>query len=413
MSAILEGAASIARRVCSESIEHGGRCTWIGPHVVPGTGGAPEVIRIAAGPELYDGTAGISLALAEVAALVAEPALARTARRAMAHALSRAAEIPPDRAGGLHSGRVGVALAAARVGEVLGVEEFAEAARRLAGEVPVPAGADLIAGCAGGVLGLLSLAEVCEAPELVARAVELGEALIHAPVTGLAGLAHGDSGLLVAFGELRARTGDDRFGAAARAAADRERALFDADRGDWRDVRGAGAGEIAGFSPGWCAGSAGIALVRLRAWRLTGDERLRDEAEVALRATRKVLERELLVPGSDWCLCHGISGLIEALVDGGRPGAGRWSGRRHAADVAEAAVDRHERPGGAWPSRVPGLEWRGLMQGAPGVALFLARLHSPLIPSVLLPLTRAVRAGRGGRGRDDERRPVGVIGRPV
>lgn len=389
MSALVQGAASIARRICSESIEHGGRCTWICPRIVPGAGARPEVIHVCAGPELYDGTAGISLALAEVAAVTGERGVARTAQYAMAHALSRVSDIPPSGAAALHSGRIGVALAAARVGTVLGIEEFTTSARRIAADVPAPAGSDLISGLAGTVLGLLSLGDLCEAPDLLTRALELGGILVDAPPTGHAGLAHGESGPLLAFAELAARSDDGRFPAAMTVAATRERSAFDPGRRDWRDLRDDGE-EVTRFSPGWCAGSAGIALARTRARLSTGDAGLHAEGALALDATRHGLEREALLPGSDWCLCHGIAGLLEAIVDCEPHFAGREADREYALDLAGAAVDRYERPGGGWPSRVPGLEWHGLMQGIAGVALLLARLHSPLIPSVLAPGGAAV-----------------------
>ena len=116
----------------------------------------------------------------------------------------------------------------------------------------------------------------------------------------LCGLSHGSAGIGWALLELFVSTGDERFREAAEGAFAYERSWFDAGSGTWADLRAGGSrrGASRRFrSPAagtWCHGEAGIALTRLRASAVLGPATYRDEAELALEATRRELLRAQL-----------------------------------------------------------------------------------------------------------------------
>ncbi|MEZ4571354.1 MAG: lanthionine synthetase LanC family protein [Thermomicrobiales bacterium] len=63
-------------------------------------------------------------------------------------------------------------------------------------------------------------------------------------------------------------------------------------------------------------GAPGIALSRLRAWELTGDERYRDEAITALNTTQQAVINGLEDGTVNYSLCHGLAGNAEILALG-------------------------------------------------------------------------------------------------
>jgi hypothetical protein len=197
-------------------------------------------------------------------------------------------------------------------------------------------------------------------------------------------MASGASGAAWALLELFAATGDERHRAAAVHALDYERHWYDAEQANWPDLRGIERREPHGtfrapYATTWCHGAPGIALSRLRAWQVLGDERLRDEAATALATTAASVERTLLVPRADFSLSRGLAGGAEALLLGGalRPDAAALARR-----VGEVGAGRYATSLDGWPSgggRTP-----ALLTGDAGIGLLLLRLRDAATPSVLL-----------------------------
>jgi lantibiotic modifying enzyme len=110
------------------------------------------------------------------------------------------------------------------------------------------------------------------------------------------------------------------------------------------------------------------------------------------------------MPGADATLCHGVLGLVDALLDAGR--AGRADLVPLAAAIVHfvtAAFHDQEQP---WPS---GLltreEINGLMMGNAGVGHLYLRLADPGLESVLAPGAALVGAARGQAGDAPARAP--------
>jgi lantibiotic modifying enzyme len=368
---LAEAAAIVAEQLAETAIWDRGRCTWLG-----GTAAARRVI-VPLGGDLYDGTAGVALFLAEASACLGEERLGAVALGAARHACEQVG----DDEGGLYAGPLGVVLAALRVAHQLDVTALERVARRrldrwrrraLPSSVP-----DLMNGWAGVVVALLALPEV---PWAVAAAVERGERLLERAErrpagwswrepgergVNLCGLAHGTSGIALALVELFAVTGDERFREAAEQAFAYERSWLLRTGGVWPDLRGVGLrGPFDAPLPGsatWCHGAPGALLARVRARSLGVDA---DEFEAAQRQTRAIADRILAEGGSGPSLCHGAAGVADALLCAGDAGP------------APARLV-HEALGSGATSP-------GLFLGVAGVAHACLRIMSGAVRSVLL-----------------------------
>jgi lantibiotic modifying enzyme len=406
--AFLDAAASIGRRIVADAIWHDGRCSWMGAVV---HGDRPWRLEYRAlEPHLYDGTAGVGLFLAELAAATGDGATHRTAVGAMRHAVERSRAMPPDGRDGFHAGSLGVAWAAARAAAILGEEELRVGAEIVMTDARPSAGdersPDVKFGSAGSVIALLALADAFGDPALIHDAVAAGEELIgRATVTRhgwswatpgrrhrhhLCGLSHGAAGIGWALLELFAATGDERFRAGATGAFDYERSWFDTRSGTWPDLRIGGqsrgaARRIASPAVGtWCHGEGGIALTRLRAIELLGVDACAHDADVALEATRQDLDGKLPYEIADLTLCHGAGGAADVLLCGSAAAGERWL---DAADLATqlgwVALERHGAADGDWPCGTAGGATPGLFRGLSGIAWWFLRLHDRSIPSPL------------------------------
>jgi lantibiotic biosynthesis protein len=403
----LDAAVSIAKRIVSNAVWHDGLCAWMGATLDPSRPWRAKYSAL--GPNLYDGTAGVGLFLAQLADLTADAEVRRTAIGALRHAVARAPAVPPDRRDGFHRGSLGIAWATARAAVLLNEEELRASARTVlttaSPESRPDRCPDVVMGSAGAILGLLALADSLDDPDLIRDALGAGEGLMGAATVTrhgwswaipgrryphhLCGISHGAAGIGWALLELFAVTGDERFRAGATGAFDYERSWLDADSGAWPDLR---IGEqerdaewrIASPAIGtWCYGEAGIALTRLRAMGVIGHDACRFDAEVALGTTRRHLAGTMLYDIEDLSLCHGAAGAADALLSGAAALGGQW---REAADLAadfgRTALERHA-ANDAWPCGVAGGTTPALFRGISGIAWWLLRLHNRAIPSPL------------------------------
>jgi hypothetical protein len=403
-----ETARLIGRRIVREAVWHGRRCTWIGSRQTREGRHAYGALD----GNLYAGTSGVAVFLAELYAAFQEPEVGRTARGAIRQALSAADRRSGPDGLGLYDGWSGVAVAAARVGVRLGEDEFLDQAqellRRLAGAALVDSpGFDLTQGRAGAIIAFLALHAETGDSWFLEEATRLGNDLLAAAErsdgawswrvpdgayrSNLTGLSHGTAGVALALSELAFASGERRFLDAGAGALRYERGWFDHDARNWRDLRDEPRGAKQGsgpkrFATHWCHGAPGIALSRLRIYELFEDDGLRGEAEVALSTTREAVASASW-PGRDFSLCHGLAGNADVLLEGTRVlGKG---GDHPAAAVPQALADFGARQyltegGGSWPCGAGGGEVPGLMIGLAGIGHFYLRLHDPNVGSVLL-----------------------------
>ena len=415
--AFLAAAESIGRRVLADAVWHDGRCGWVGAVANPAEPWRPKYQALEA--SLYDGTAGVGLFLAQLAAVTGDAAVHRTALGALRHAIEAASEMPVSAGDGLHAGTLGIAWAAARAAALLDEPELYAGARAIAAaEQPTSAPGrcpDVIEGAAGAIVALLALADALAEPTLVEAAIATGEELIgRATATRhgliwtvvdrphrrqLCGLSHGAAGIGWALLELFAATGDERFRSAATGAFAYERSWLDAGSGTWPDLRIGGQrraarSRIASPAVGtWCHGEAGIALTRLRAIDVLGPEPWLDEADLAIETTRRELATALPYEIDDLTLCHGAAGAADVLLCAATLGE-RWEGAaRLASELAHAALERYGRSGQEWPCGMAGTS-PNLFRGLSGIGWWLLRLEDATIPSPLMPMWLTAAAGR-------------------
>ncbi len=404
-------AGEIADRLCDEAYRYDGECTWMGTVQQGGGHDAVSFTWETLGPDLYGGTSGVGLFLAEMYAGTGQVRYREIAGEALRFGAARLDRIPAPFRQGFYSGRVGVAFALARGGELLGEPALAlDASRELDHRTDDENDGirlDVISGAAGSIAPLLSLGSSLSRSDLCALAERLGERIVAAAdqdgsgwkwgddATGfssqrpLTGYGHGAAGIGVALLELFAATGDARYRDAGREAFRYENSLFNAARENWPDFRySADASDRGHFGVAWCLGAPGIGLSRLRAMQIdpaTPQHRL--DAEAALRTVRRRLESSADPGLEDFSLCHGWAGLGDfALL------AGEALGSTDAQSLAEEIADR----GGAANAGSPG-RWhcglqRGthpsLMLGLAGIGHFYLRLAEPTVGSLTLVCSR-------------------------
>jgi lantibiotic modifying enzyme len=413
----VETAASLGAKVCRDALWAKSKCNWIGPAMEP-LGGRWRQVDKVFGPELYGGTSGIALSLATLHRASGDRVFKRTALGALRHALARAEDIEPQFRIGFYSGWLGISLSALMVAELLDEDSLREPAVELvnslaSSEVDMN-NEDLLAGCAGAIIALLFLRGQYVADDsLVAFASRLGDHLIsvavktdtgwswgrlHEPGSGafgnLNGYSHGAGGIGSALLELYSATGEERFRDAGEAAFKYERHWFDPAKGNWPDLRdpelsGAAREQGVSYMNAWCHGAPGIALSRLRAYELLGDEVCRREAEVAIETTTANLYGNSEMSQTNYSLCHGLGGNSEPLLYGAQV-FGRPDLFARAEEVALRGIESYESQRLPWTCGGPGgLETAGLMLGLSGISYYYLRMADPEgTPSLLIFLPR-------------------------
>lgn len=422
----LEVAARIGRAIVADAIWHDGRCVWVGAMPEEGPGGALAMTYGTLGADLYGGTAGVGLTLAELHRATGEAPFASTAAAAFEHALAHTDEVSPVLRPGLYSGALGVAVACARAAKLLDRPALATRAATLARSID-PLGEvvenDLMGGRAGAVLAFLVLRRLLGDDSFLDLAVRAGDALLAAAVADgealtwlspslptqqpLTGLSHGAAGIGLALLELWHAAGERRYRDAAEQAFAYERSLYDPQAKNWPDVRDIARrnlppGAPPSYATFWCHGAPGIAASRIRAYELTADEQCREEALNALETTRVAVRAELHT--GNYSLCHGLAGNAELLLEG-RSLIGA-AAEEPVATAAAAGIERYDASDAPWPGGALGGLTPSLFLGLAGTAYFYLRLHDPTVFPLLLmrPTDNPTLEGTMGKRAPDHQR---------
>lgn len=421
----VEAAVRIGDHLVGRAYWSGDRteCNWLGRRDIEDREIAPYSRRnVALSPELYSGTAGVALFLAELFGATGDTRLATTAlaawRRSVRYMETNDFPASPI---SFFAGDLGLIHAGCRLmnlAEAVRPEVEAEMPRlcdRLATGLGVAHSLDLIGGNAGAIPMLLALeaqlgtgrfrklALDC-AQEIVARAEWQGDLCYWSPdrihgvelaLPPLTGFSHGASGLAVGLLEAYQASGDEAFLTHARGAFAFEDSLFNPDERNWIDTRqphrkkqGVPCGTFRGA---WCHGAPGIGLAHLRASEIDRDrsEYHGGMARAALDTTRRLLSARLASPEGDATLCHGSLGLSDIVLEHGRR-TGSDDDIAMAAGASSSVLELYPDPA-AMPS---GLQAGGytpcLMVGLAGVGLHCLRQSDHSLPTVLLPASAAV-----------------------
>jgi lantibiotic modifying enzyme len=407
----IEVATTIGFGIARRALWSGGRCTWF--DAIPTMPAQNPTTSTTLGCDVYGGASGVGLFLAQAATRSGDALLHRTARGALRQAAARAGAYAAAAPHGFYGGGAGVGCALVLAGNELGDGEAIDAGRALLLGVPMDAAiadiTDIVGGIAGTVVSLSLAADALDGDgELLRRAGEFAERLIARgqrdargtlswPTLGdkranLTGFAHGTAGIAHALLLLDALAPAPGLREGAAGAFAYEAATFDPVQANWPDFRvlpGQAPGP-AGYPVAWCHGAAGIVRSRLFAEACGGFE-VAAEIEAGLGTTARYAVQWYGMPNTDFSVCHGIFGAVDALLDGVRSGR-----EAHAAilrQVVSAATERFHRGERAWPSGlISHEEVSGLMLGNAGIGHIYLRLGDPALASLLAPVPRRLTA---------------------
>jgi len=352
-------------------------------------------------PDFYLGLPGIAFFLGYLGAATGESRYTEVARKALFAQRQQILADPKLVNGiGAFNGWGGIIYALAHLGRLWNDDALLDEAESYAARLPELIAnddmLDLVVGSAGAICSLAALADVRPSAALDRLMLACGERLLtkaepqrrgagwRMPVAGdraLAGISHGAAGIVLALLRLYARTGDERFRAAAADGAEFERSLFSEAEQNWPDLR-AGADLGVDSSDGhhymlaWCHGAPGIGLARIAGLPWLDDAEVRREIDVAARST---LAGGF---GENHSFCHGDLGNVELLFAAARAN-GDAALEERAWRIVGGIADNIRSDG--WLFGLPGsIETPGLMAGLAGVGYGLARLARPeAFPDVL------------------------------
>jgi lantibiotic modifying enzyme len=402
-----DAAVTIGRQLCAAAIvaNAGRHANWIGRRdIIEDRLLAQYSVRSAAlGPDVYAGSAGIALFLAELCGHTGEPQFAAMAaaalRRSVRYLQTHELPLHPYSFFAGHAGILAVALRLRAVAPDADVDAECDwLAAQIAVADSLPRSPDIIAGSAGAILALVDLAGRSGNATALDAARACGHALCasaqwtddtcawvpHSAAGDrrsppMAGVAHGAAGMALALMALHRRVPDPAYLAAVRGALAFTDQLYDETEGNWVDARfehTRSDGRLTGtFQTGWCHGAAGIMLVRLQAMEADPEHaaRHRHMAQRAAAAVSRGLDVKLSTRQSDVTLCHGLFGMSEALMSYGRM-VGDADAEAKSLEAASVVLPVY-RGLGEWPSGInAGGPNPSLMVGAAGVGYHLLRL---------------------------------------
>jgi type 2 lantibiotic biosynthesis protein LanM len=380
--ALLTAARAVADRLLAVSVRGHDDATWIGVTRQNGRNVAPGLL----GADLYDGLPGVALFLAYLGEVTQEPrysTLAKSAWTALRRDVerSRTGTRPAVTRIGAFTGWGGLIYALTHLGVLWqqpalldDAQAFVEYLRPLIAD---DRELDIVEGTAGAITTLLGLYQAQPSERTVAAAIDGGRHLQTQVDTAerpfLTGFSHGAAGMSWALLQLASVTGDTSFKKTAMELIAQERVLFDADRGNWLDLR---VPDEATYQVTWCHGAPGIGMARLRSLEFVDDSQIRAEIDAALETT--VADGF----GGNHSLCHGDLGNLElVMLAGARLDDPRWPVElRRLAGMILGSIERN-----GWLCGVPvPVETPGLMTGLAGIGYGLLRLAAPTrVPSVL------------------------------
>lgn len=370
------------------------------------------------------GTAGPAIFFSELFKQTSDDKYLDAARKA-ANWLVHHCRIHPSDFYSFNTGRLGVAFTLQKISKISGDHRFSEEALRIAASCDnFFRDSRLVStwnnGASGAMVALLHLHNETGEQWLLEKAGLFASYLVdearmgnqglywdrsHQNISGLCGFASGASGVAFGFLELGKYTGNEAYYWLARQAFLYEEQYYDPSQKNWQDLRKVfrkfedfnehcrrlQEGDIDFFFKGecksnWSYGAAGIAMSRLHAFSLTGDEYFAKEAiqalETAVAGTKAGNnETTLYVPA------EGHGGVVDLLLKAtevfGNPGY-----YNSALKIVESTIEQRIRTGSYQSALLhKGREGdNSLFLSSPGIGYMLLRLVAPSdVPSVLSP----------------------------
>lgn len=354
------------------------------------------------GPDLYNGTTGIALYLAAHARYANDSPSRDLAFKALAPTRLQIAQPSASRwARGLGiggaSGLGSVIYALTVISELLAEPSLLQDALRLSNLfsnelISADRSLDVIAGSAGGILGLLALYRKTQSNEVLAKAIACGEHLLRQPRLGetgkrswailgisespLTGFSHGAAGFAYALSSLAKVSGRDEFELAAQECVAYEDSCYNNEALNWPDLRIA---DKTVYASQWCHGAVGIGLARAASSRggKSNVETIVNDIDHAVQNTTAHWPQHVDT------LCCGTLGAIEFLAEAGevlnQPALGHLSDQR----LAQIIANRHEQGDYTWNAGGTAFNL-GLFRGLSGVGYTILRKLDQRLPNILM-----------------------------
>jgi type 2 lantibiotic biosynthesis protein LanM len=396
--------ASEAAQIAATIVLHGTikekSAAWVGLDWL-GDSEVGQIVTI--GPDLYNGSTGIALFLAAHARFADDPISRELAFKALAS--TRAQIVQPSaprwaRSLGIGgaSGLGSIVYALTVISELMAEPSLLQDALTLSNLfsnelISADRSLDVIAGSAGGILGLLALYRKTQSENVLAKAVACGEHLLRQPRHGetgqrtwavdgisespLTGFSHGAAGFSYALSNLAIASHRDDFAQAAQECLAYENSCYAAGVFNWPDLRSVEDGVA--WPSQWCHGAIGIGLARIASHRI---------GQVSSEATISDINHAVQNTRAHWpqhvdTLCCGTLGSIELLTEAGKvlnqPTLGQLSDQR----LAQIIANRHEHGDYVWNAGGTGFNL-GLFRGLSGVGYTILRKLDPRLPNVLM-----------------------------
>lgn len=366
--------------------------------------GDSEVAQLVTiGSDLYNGSAGIALFLAAYAQYAHDSASRELAFKALASTRLQITQPSAPRwarslgVGGA-SGLGSVVYALTVISELMAEPSLLQDALTLSNLfsnelISADRSLDVIAGSAGGILGLLALYRKTQSKDALAKAVACGEHLLRQPRLGevgqrswailgiserpLTGFSHGAAGFAYALSSLAKVSGREEFEVAAHECLAYESQCYQAELFNWPDLRRVEDGLA--WPSQWCHGAIGIGLARIAGSRLgrVKSESMTDDITYAVKNSMANWPQHVDT------LCCGTLGTIEFLAEAGetlnQPTLGQLSDQR----LTQIITNRHEQGDYAWNAGGTAFNL-GLFRGLSGVGYTILRRLDPQLPNVLM-----------------------------
>ncbi len=402
---LLAAAQTVGNRLSKLAFANKETVGWLGID----TAKEREWNLLAAGEDLYNGTAGIVLFLAYLGMLTGEErytALARSALPALRHRITQKKRDPLSGAIGTFMGLGSFIYLLSHLGAIWNEaalhDEAEEIVKLLPGAIVREKNFDVIGGSAGCIASLLSLYQVAPSETTLTTAGLCGdhllacaEAMEHgigwkskSGAPPLIGFAHGNAGIALNLLRLFEISEEERFRRGALAAIEHERSLFSPQQQNWPDLRIDSsvdkenntqfpAEQAQKYMTAWCHGAPGIGLARLGSLKVLDDPAIREEIDAAIQTTLKSGF------GMNHSLCHGDMGNLDLLLLATQL-LDKPEYQKQVDNISAMLLDSIDRQG--WVTGVPlSVETPGLMVGLAGIGYELLRLAaSGKVPSVLL-----------------------------
>lgn len=411
-SQFVEVAERIGFQLCRDAVWHEKSCTWLGwSREFANEKSYPVYESLSA--NVYNGTAGIALFLAELFRFTPDPQIARV----IFGALNQIQLVLDDSTDNLHhkdhlgiyTGQLGIAYAMIQIGVRLERGQWIERGLKLALCLTqieaAPRELDVLSGSAGAIPIFLKLYKQYGYEEFASAALMHGERLAQCAIPeeegcswttvdmsvrkNLAGYSHGAAGIVTACWELYRHFDEVKFKQLGESGLSYEKSLFATTQGNWLDMRvmpGQEEDQAPSCFFAWCHGAPGIGLARLRCAALIPEnEMVRNDLTVAIKTCATRMSAPWKPGNGNYSLCHGAAGNAELMLMAGQQ-LGRPELTRIAEKVGEEGIEFYVKQGLPWPCGNGGAgETPNLMLGTAGIGYFYLRLYDPVaVPSVLL-----------------------------